>query len=225
MSDRLPTVIFSVVAGMIFFWYAGESVTQPVLAIGPDAEVTGDGLHRLDTSIMSAAWVSPDLDLSGYNRVFFMPTAVQFREVPERRYNVRTMEHVTEFRVSDRRQLRFRELFGESFRDSVGEVESYELSETLGRDVLMVQGILADVISGVPPVSVGTSSATVRMAWEASIILELRDSMSDEVLVRTAFRQRMDGPFDAGLIGAFTPRVVQGWCRMLIGQLEELSAL
>ena len=173
MSSRLPVVIFSVVAGTIFFWYAGESVTQPVLAIGPDAEVTGDGLHRLDTSIMPAAWVSPDLDLSGYNRVFFMPTAVQFREIPERRYNVRTMDYYTEFPVSERGQLRLRELFGESFRDSVGAVESYELSNTLGRDVLMVRGILADVISGIPPASAGITSGTIGWAWEANIILEL----------------------------------------------------
>jgi hypothetical protein len=225
MSSRLPAVIFSVVVGTIFFWYAGESITQPVLEVGPDAEVTGDGLHRLDTSIMPAAWVSPDLDLSGYSRVFFMPTAIQFREVPERRYNIRTMENVTEFTVSERRQLRFRELFGESFRDSVGAVESYELSNTLGRDVLMVQGMLTDVISGVPPASAGITTGTIAWAWEASIILEVRDSMSDEILARTAIRERMDGPFDVGLVMTFTPRVMQGWARMLIGQLEELSAL
>ena len=225
MRGRLPTVIFSVMAGIIFFWHAEESVTQPVLAIGPDAEVTGDGLHRLDTSIMSAAWVSPDLDLSGYSRGFFMPTAIQFREVPGRRYNVRPMDYYTEFPVSERGQLRLRELFGESFRDSVGAVESYELSNTLGRDVLMVQGILADVISGIPPASAGITSGTIGWAWEANIILELRDSMSDEVLARTATRERMDGPFDVGLVMTFTPRVVRVWAEMLIEQLEELSAL
>ena len=74
---------------------------QPVLETGPDAEVTGDGLHRVDPSIMTAAWVRPNLDLSRYTRIFFMPTAIQFREVPGRRHTSRIMENRTEFPVSD----------------------------------------------------------------------------------------------------------------------------
>ena len=53
-------------AGLMLLWYAGGSGAQPILATGPDAEATEDGLHRVDLSIMDDAWVRPDLDLARY---------------------------------------------------------------------------------------------------------------------------------------------------------------
>jgi hypothetical protein len=35
---------------------------------GPDAEVTVDGLHRVDNSLMALAYVKPDMNLQGYTR-------------------------------------------------------------------------------------------------------------------------------------------------------------
>ena len=61
--------------------------------------------------------------------------------------------------------------------------------------------------------------------WEANIVLELRDSMSDVVLARTADRERVDGPFDAGMEAAVTSRVAQSWSQLLVGRLEEVSGL
>jgi hypothetical protein len=208
----------------MLLWHTGESGAQAILAAGPDAEVTEDGLHRLDPSIMGAAWVRPDLDLSRYTRIFFMPTAVQFREVDERVTTARNT--ATEFPVSDSMKTRLRELFGESFYEAVGEAESYQLSDGVGRDVLMVRGFLTDVIFGVPPDRPGRAAvSSVRWVWEASIVVELRDSMSDVVLARTVDRERIDGPFDPGLVWGLTPRIAQNWSRLLVRRLRELSEL
>lgn len=226
MRNRLPTTVLSAAAGLVLLWHAGESGAQTVLASGPDAEVTDDGLHRVDPSIMGAAWVRPDLDLSRYNRIYFMPAAVQFRDVPERRHTVRSIETAESFFVNDSGKARLRELFGEKFYEAVGEIGSYELSDEVGRDVLMVQGILTDVISGVPPDMPGSIvTSSVRWAWETTIIIELRDSMSNDALARTADRERVDGPFDAGLVSTMTPRIVENWSRLLIARLELLSDL
>ena len=226
MRRILPTLILSATVGLALLWHAEESGAQAILATGPDAEVTEDGLHRVDPSIMGAAWVRPDLDLSRYNRIYFMPAAVQFRDVAERRHNVRSMANADSFFVSESRQARLRELFGEAFYEAVGEVESYELSDEVGRDVLIVRGLLTDVISGVPANVVGSVATTgIRWMWEADIVLELRDSMSDAVLARTADRERIDGPFGAGAEVAVTPSVVQSWSQLLVGHLEEVSDL
>ncbi len=225
MRRRVPTAVLSAAAGLVLLWHTGESGAQPVLESGPDAEVTGDGLYRVHPSIMGAAWVRPDLDLSRYTRMFFMPTAVQFREIPERRLTTRKMESRTEFPVSELMRARLRELFGESFYEAISGVRSYELSNELGRDVLMVQGFLTDVISGVPPDLPGLTVESVRWALAAHIVIELRDSMSGEVLARTVDRERIDGPFDAGLVWALTPRIAQGWSRLLVTRLRELSNL
>ncbi len=225
LRRKVPTAVLPAVAGLVLLWQTVDIGAQPVLETGPDAEVTGDGLHRVDPSIMSAAWVRPNLDLSRYTRIFFMPTAVQFREVPGRRHTSRLMENRTEFPVSDLMRVRLRELFGESFYEAVSGIRSYELSNELGRDVLMVQGFLTDVISGIPPDLAGSFVSTARWALEANIVIELRDSMSDEVLARTVDRERIDGPFDALEAWALTPGIAQGWSRLLVRRLRELSNL
>ncbi len=122
-------------------------------------------------------------------------------------------------------RARLRELFGESFYEAISGVRSYELSNELGRDVLMVQGFLTNVISGVPPDLPGLSVESVRWALEAHIVIELRDSMSGEVLARTVDRERIDGPVDGGLVWALTPRIAQGWSTLLVTRLRELSNL
>ena len=225
MRRRLPMIVLSAATGLALLWHAGESGAQPAVETGPDAEVTADGLLRVDPSIMGDAWVRPGVDLSRYARMFLMPTAVLFRELPERRYSARAMANATEFPVSDMRKARLRELFGESFHEAVSGVRSYELSYELGRDVLMIHGFLIDVISGVPPENTTSLAGSVRWAWEADIVLVLRDSMSDEVLARTVERQRISGPFDSSAVFALTPRVTQDWSRLLARRLGELSDL
>ena len=66
---------------------------------------------------------------------------------------------------------------------------------------------------------------TIAWVWEANIVLELRDAMSDEVLARTVTRQRMDGPVPPGLVMALTPRVVDMWTRQLLLSLDQFSGL
>jgi hypothetical protein len=225
MGHRIEVAILSVAAGLILFWYAGENRAQPILAIGPDAEVTEDGLHRMDPSIMGAAWVKPDLDLSRYDRIYFMPAVTQFREIVERQYSARTIRNATEFPVRETEKIRLRELFGEVFYEIIEDVESYELTDKLGREVLMVRGFLTDVISGVPPDIPGSTVNIVRWAWEVNVVLELRDSMSDEVLARTVERLRLDGPMDATEVWVLTPRAVRSWSSLLALRLDELSDL
>jgi len=223
MRRRVLTAVLSAAAGLVLLGHTGDSSAQPELETGPDDEVTGNGLYRVDRSIMRAAWVRPDLDLSRYTRIFFLPTVVQFREMPARHIS-RKLESRTEFPVSDLMKARLREQFGESFYEAISDDRSYELSNELGRDVLMVQGFLTDVISGIPPDIAGSKIATVRWALEANVIMELRDSMSNEVLARTLDRERI-GPTDARLVLALTPRIAQAWSRLLVRRLRELSSL
>ena len=154
-----------------------------------------------------------------------MPIVVQFREIPERRYRNRRFDDRTEFPISDYMRPRLREQFGESFYEAVSGVRSYKLSDELGRDVLIVQGFLTDITSGVPPDVTGSNIGTVRWALNANIVLELRDSMSDEVVARTVDHQRIEGPFDASQVWALTPRIAQGWSAMLVTRLRELSSI
>ena len=225
MRRRVPTVVLSATAGLVLFWHTGESGAQPLQDTGPDAEVTVDGLYRVHPSLMHATWVKPDVDLSLYTRIYYVPPVVQFSEIPEVSYRSHRMESGTGYPVSDLMKARLLEVFGESLYEAVSGVQSYELSNELGRDVLMVQGFLTDVISGIPPDRAGINVGAVQWAFDANIVVELRDSMSDEVLARTVDHERIDGPYDADKMWLITSQVAQAWSTLLVTRLRELSSL
>jgi len=220
----LAAIVFSAVASVVLLSQPGNARAQLGPPIIPGAEPTEDGLVPLDPAIMGVAWVRPDADLSRYARLFAMPTAVQFRDVRDRPHNARSIEGATAFFVDEGRKAQLRRVFRASFEQALPGIQSFELTDALGRDVLLVQGILTDVISGVPPYYPGSAITNIRWAWEANIVLEIRDAMSDTVLARTVERQRMDGPLDASMAGALTPKIVNGWTWLLITHLEELRS-
>ncbi len=179
----------------------------------------------MEGTTIDAAWVRPNFDLSRYTKIYMMPTGVHFREVDERVYSVRARDSELAFPVSDTMKARLRNLFRESFSEDLAVVSSYEMSDEIGRNVLMVQAVLIDVISGVPPDVFGSSTSTIRWAWEASIVIQLRDSMSNDILARTLVRRRVDGPMQATSVWGLTGPVVRNWSLLLCSHLEELSDL
>ena len=218
------TIVRSVV-GFTLLWLASGSGAQLPLATGGESEVTEDGLHRVDPSVMDGAWVRPDFDLTRYTKVFFMPAGVQFRDVSDRAGIQTRRESVTEFPVSAEMRNQLSEFWGETFYEDLSEVEPYEVQDGVGRDVLMVQGFLIDVVSGIPPVTAASNVSFVRYPWSASIVLELRDSMSNDLLARTADRRRTEGPIEVAAVRGHTRAMVRRWSTMLCDHLEELSKL
>ncbi len=225
MKRRIPTTILSAAAGLVLFWYAGGSGAQPILATGSDADVTEEGLHRVHPSIMEAAWVRPDLDLSRYSRILLMPTGVQFREVAERRYNARTRMSETEFPLSDEKKEWVRGVWRRAVNAKFAQEESYELYDGVGSNVLVVQGFLVDVVSHIPPDSVGSDFILVSDPWIANVVLELRDGTTAELLARTIDRRNAEGLMDVGTVWMLTADLVETWAQVLSDRLDQLSDL
>jgi len=209
----------------VLSWHAGVSGAQPILATGPDAEVTEDGLHRVHPSIMADAWVRPDLDLSRYTRILLMPTAVQFRDVPERPYDPRSAIGRTEFPLDDKEKEWLRGRWRQVIDTEFGQEESYELYEAIGPDVLVVQAFLVDVVSYIPPDYSGSVVTMVRDPWAASVVLELRDATTVELLARTADRRVGEGLMVPGEVWLRTESLLERWANVLSERLEQLSDL
>lgn len=225
-GGRLTTLLVSAVASIVPLLRPAEPLAQPAFPPVPDSEITADGLYPLDPSVLGVvAWLRPDVDLSDYTRIYAMHTAIQFRDVPQRWHNARSIETATAFHIDDGRQQQLRDLFEASFKESLASVRAFETSNEVGRNVLLVQGILTDVISGVPPYLPGSTVTNIRWPWEANLVLEVRDSMTYTVLARTVERQRIDGPIDASLVSAMTPRIVHDWTHTLLTRLEDLRGL
>ena len=225
MKNKLSTAAVSVALGLMLVVLAASADAQSFLAAGADAEITEDGLHRVDPAIMPAAWVTPELDLSGYTKLFFLPAAVSYLELPDQQRATRIADTGSQFPISKDRQIRFRGQWTESFHGTVSDLDSFELVDYVGRDVLLVRGRLADVASGIPPDRPGSGSVTILYPWEGTLVLDIQDSMSDEILARTVDRRRVEGPIDATAVEAGVGIMLRRWAQLLRTRLEELAAL
>ena len=58
-----------------------------------------------------------------------------------------------------------------------------------GPDVLLIRGALLDVVSYVPPEPIGRVDIYLRSVGEATLVLEIRDSITDAILVRVVDRK------------------------------------
>ena len=66
---------------LTFLFLAGCQTTSPTLQTGTNAEITFDGLHRVDGSYMQYAWLKPDLNLAAYTKVRVVNAGIEYREV------------------------------------------------------------------------------------------------------------------------------------------------
>ena len=152
-----------------------------------------------------------------------MPTAVQFREVNERNYTARTRIGLSEFSVDDQKKEWLRGVWRRAV-DAKFE-ESYGLYDGVGSNVLVVQGFLVDVVSHIPPDAAGSDYTYVRDPWIASVVLELRDATTAELLARTIDRRYAEGLMDVGTVWMRTEDLVEIWAQVLFDRLKELSDL
>ena len=161
----------------------GCAPLTPAFQTGPNAEVTHDGLTRVDNTRLQAVWLRPDIDLTPYTGMILENAGVEFRPT---RANGGTDNA---YPLTETDKERFVELVSEEFRSALSESERFEIVTAPGPDVLLVRGSLLDVISSVPPRESGRTEAFLRQVGEATLVIEVYDSQSGAILARAAERR------------------------------------
>lgn len=221
-QDVVRVACFSIVLAIAAHVAESRAQLDEEVAVS-NSEVTADGLHRVDPTIIDNAWLLPDADLSLYTRAFVMPTVITFRDVPEPSKNAWADRNRSVFPVNEIMQERLRETFGQSFHEAMELQRDFDIANELGRDVVLVRAYMTDVATGVPPQLAGNNVISVRWIWEAYLTVELRDSMSDQLLARIRTRERVDGPIDADRVYAIAPQIMRRWSNRVVGELDQLS--
>jgi hypothetical protein len=220
LAGILPAAV-----GALLLWQAGESRAQPPTASGPNAEITREGLHRVNPALMEAAFVRPDFDLSSYTKLVDVPPVVQFRDVPKAPSNARSRAMTEEFPLPEDRK----EWLGDQWRRAVGEQFARLRSEDIYTSdltgVLVVQGLLLDVVSRIPPPGSESNYTLVNNPWSATVVLELRDAATGDLLARTVDRRNATGLLELGTVWHRTPDLIERWAQVLVQRLEQLSEL
>jgi len=186
---------FRILSAIAAVTIAAGCSSTPAFQEGPDAEVTHDGLTRIDRTVMDAVWARQDIDLSGVTKIMFHGLGVQYRN-DSGPYSgragtgsIRARSSTSEFQLDADTRALFQEEIRGAFLEEFQRSTVFEVVEEPGPDVLGVHVGLLDVVSRVPPDSVGRSRVYLDSVGEATLVLELRDSVSNTVLARAVDRR------------------------------------
>ncbi len=178
--------------------------STPTFQSGPDAEMTHDGLTRMEGTVLDAVWARTDINVVGYRKLMLEGLGVEFRPVTGP-YSGRggtgatgaSRSNQSTFPMDADTQALFIEEVRAAFIAEMGRSEVFELVEEPGPDVLKLRIGLFDVVSRVPPETVGRSRIFLDRVGEASLVLELRESESNAILVRAVDRRAAERPGQA----------------------------
>jgi hypothetical protein len=206
---------------------AGCSSGPATIQEGPDAEVSFDGLHLVDNSAFKRAWADPDIDFSRYSKIMPGGAFFEYRAVKKTSNMARARSSDTEFYIDEKAREKLKVLVSEVFNEELAKSARFTVVDEPGQDVLIVRGGLHDIVSNVPPEMIGRGETYLSSVGEITLILEVVDSMSGEVIARAAERRALDraGGGIAMVSNSVTTwsevrRVTRRWAQMLTAGLD-----
>ena len=102
----------------------------PTVQTGPEAEVSFDGLHKVDASRMRNAWVKPDLNLAGYNKIKLVDAGIEYRAV--RPVSRATSSGRSEFPLTEQQKARLEEIVVEVYLEELAKSKNFTLTDEDG---------------------------------------------------------------------------------------------
>ena len=185
-------------AGLIGIFALGACTSAPpTVQTGPDAEVSFDGLHKVDNARADEAWARPDFNLSAYDSIMITRPTIEYRPVRNRGNTSISRSSGGPYFIDSDARARFEQLVEDVFREELGKIENFDIVTEAGPGTLIIQGGVLDVVSFVPPdISVGRSDIYIRSIGEATLVLELRDSETGTILARAVDRRAAENRGD-----------------------------
>lgn len=167
----------------------------PTIQTGPDAEVTYDGLYRVDNSQAELAWARPDFDISAYTKILPVRSGFEYRQATNQGRTSAERNRGGPFVIDAATRERFETLVSEVFHEELANVQNWEFVTEPGPGVMILRGALLDIFSDVPPDNLaGRTSTFVSAVGQATLVLELRDSETNTVLARSIDRRWAERP-------------------------------
>lgn len=182
---KINSSCWVIAATSFAFIIVGCTTAEPTIQSGPDAELSFDGLHRVDNSQADMAWARPDIDLSGYTKIMPVNGGVEYAQADNMGRTTRDRNSGGPFFIDDRSREQFETLVADIFAEELGRLENFTIVDEPGPEVLIVAGGLLNVTSFVPPQTATRSIIFLTSVGEATLVLELRDSESGRILARS----------------------------------------
>ncbi len=157
--------------------------TQPK----PAGEVNIEGLQRVSARNFEAAFVRPGVRFADYTTLIVDELELAFR-TPDREQN--------QFALGEDQKTRFRAAMATAFGEELGKLQAVQVVTAPGPNVLALHVRVQDIVARAPGRRVGGAGRAgfaMETVGEMMLVMELRDSESNEVLVRVFDRRAVEG--------------------------------
>jgi hypothetical protein len=153
-------------------------------------DVTVDGLQRLDRTRFEDAWVKPDAAFATYTKVYLAAPDVSYRR-PPRSSGYASPPAPSNFALNESQMATFKRYLVEAFEEELSKSERYQVSASPGPDVLLIEPSVIDLVVEVPTARApGRNNVYSTSTADITLMMELRDSESREILARVADRKQ-----------------------------------
>jgi hypothetical protein len=202
------------------------------LALAKDVPDNWDGLVRVKSKRMDAAFVAPGADFRAYTKVMLDPTYVAFRKNWLRDVNdsttgvSRDVSDEQAQKILEKAKTGFTEVFTKEFQKA-----GITVVTAPAADVLRLSPAVIDLYINAPDtMSAGMSRTYTMEAGEATVVLEARDSVTNALLGRAVDRRETQGTGVATITSSVTniaefERLFSQWAKIVIKGFGELKAL
>jgi hypothetical protein len=190
---------------------------MPVLEPGVNIE----GLQQVQSSNFEVAFARPGVRFSQYNKLLVNELELAFH-TPDRSQN--------QFALGEDQKTRFRAAMAVAFGQELGNLSNLEVVTEPGPDVLDLNVRVQDIVASSPGRrvgNVGRAGFAIETVGEMTLVIELRDSESEEILIRVFDRRAFEGA--AMLSGESVvstwegvERIVERWALRVREGLDEL---
>ena len=174
----------------------------PSFQQGPDAEVTFDGLVRVDNTSFKRVWADPEADLSGYTKILPQRAEIEFRDVKGTASSSSYNSSKSEFPIADNDREKLVDTIGEVLGEEISQNQRFAIATEPGPDTLIMAVSLLDIVSRVPPERSGRGNVFISRVGEITLVLELKDSQSNETLLRAAERSAVEPAGRGGMVSS-----------------------
>ena len=110
-----------------------------------------------------------------------------------------------EFGISDADREKFEEIVSEAFVKEIQKSKKLEIVDEIGPGTLILRGAVLDIISLVPPDTIGRSEIYLSSMGEATLVVELIDAENGEVAAVVAERRAIARPGSSTIDSFSTP--------------------
>jgi len=213
-GSGLRTILGVVLAAMLCAACASEPRTSV-------PEVTHDGLERVANSRVERAWVKPDVDFSQYTKVGLLDCFVSFRRnwrMNNPGVRTRDME-----RIKSTLSEEFRRVFTEELESG-----GFPVVTEADDHVLLIRPAIIDLNVSAPQTnSGGRSDSFTTSPGSMTLVIELFDSVSNEILARAIDRRAARNVGNIQWTTSVTNRdaarrILRRWAGLLVTRLQEV---